>query len=99
MKVFNHRQDVILLNALSYINDIVNQGPDSPTSYAKSQAHIPGIDKGLHCTLSDEKIEQSGYLKLLNENIDTGLLGQIKLDSRQYAHNLHKLRYELGAKH
>lgn len=58
MKLMNHRQDNIILNALQFINDVV----DNPDLVTKG-----GVDKGFECRLDQTERQRPEYTKLLQE--------------------------------
>lgn len=82
MREMNSRQDNIILNALQFINDVV-ENPDL--------ASKGGCDKGFECRLDQTEMQRPEYSKLLKEH-HGGLLSQINLDQKNYIKILSKMK-------
>ena len=78
VRQLNSRQDNIILNALQFINDVVDN-PDLATE--------GGVDEGFRCRLDKEERNRPEYTKLLREN-HWGLLSNIPLHQRRFTKEL-----------
>lgn len=88
MKAINKRQDTILLNALQSINEIV-ENPHKKVAFGPDSGHESRL------TMGQDQVAE--YKALIHEKVDGGLIGDIKLDSKKYAHRLLKLKKKIGA--